>query len=432
MGGSSLVSVPASPYTDEGMGLVAALVLASCAGQLSGDAPDQAPLSFQSRASVVLVVVTPKGTAPGVGSAVLHESAGLAFESATDLQLRSMEQAGVDEEALRACPSEGQLGCWVAALARVAPSEAKLAPRLLLVVSFYPVESDRHVLHSSLLDLERAERTLSQLRDQGGEDWRERAEDIIYAEAVHAEPVRAAELGGTSLRAYFEERVRGEFASMLESGGYFGALGRMVVEGTPTGLRVSLDGRVLGTSRLGQTEITNVPVGSRVVGFGSGDEELFGATAEVEAGRTTRIVYVPPPPPRSSLRRAAFWGGTGLAAVGVGLAVAATLQAGAAITGACVTAPGTEAGACPHVGLPTLGFGPGGAPSVELAALNPSGPSTAALAAGLFTAGSVTALSILLFGEPHQSPWVQLGVGLATGLGAFLVVTALDPRAEGP
>lgn len=406
--------------------LAAAVLLTASAGVPEG------ALSFQARARAVLVVLTPKGTTPGVSSATLLDAASAELEALTDLELESMEQAGVDEVALRACPKDRPLGCLVNLLTGATGAEPTGAPKILLVVSLYSIEQDQQVLHTSMIDLPSAHRSYVQIRDQGDEDWGEQAEDAIYRSAAHAEPVQSGSLDSNALRAYFAARVDRDFRALLEQGKHFARLGQLEISGTPNGLRVVLDGRLLGMSQWPETRIVDVPTGAHDVELAGADGAIMQARVMIGAQVSARLEYVPPPPPASAFRVATFWSSLGLGAVGAALSIVGAAQSGAAVATGCVIPAGADPAACPNLGLPTFGFSPSRAPTADLSELNPGGLSTAALGLGLLGAGAFTAASIALFGEPEDSPWAQIAAGIALGLTTAVVVTLADPRENIP
>ena len=199
------------------------------------------PIVVDERDRAVLLVVTPRGAAPGTRTAAIVQTAARALSTRTDLTLQSVEQMGLsDPSPIRACPEQERLSCWVRS---VRPDYDRLAlelgngqlvpfgehlennrrrgvtyTRYLVAVTVVPRSDGADRLSSLLIDTDAALEIFHEARrDSPG--WRERVENRIYENAVGSPAGFTSISDEAALQAYFESVFDGPFRGVFERAG---------------------------------------------------------------------------------------------------------------------------------------------------------------------------------------------------------------------
>jgi len=368
-----------------------------------------APLVLEPRVPAGLLVITPPGRSPAVSTGVLLTAADAVLGARTRLELRSLEQLGVDPLALSPCREGLRLSCW----ARTIRAQASSAPpRFVFVLALLPIADGREQASLLLLDLERAA-ALSAEADVEDPEALAAVEDRLFAVTPRAPPARVSFSDPEARRVYFEGVVQDSFREVLERAGVFSPLGRIELTGTGEGWPVRVDGRPVGAAAQGRTEVSGVPVGELAVEV----EVPWGAPVQARLTVTPEAaasLAIEPPPTTHPARVGVRWGGLGLAAVGVVVGAVGLAQAGDGARVTCLRRAGDEGG-CAGLGTPTTGYSPSAVPATDPAVVDAGGLAIVPLGLALVTAGVGASVTAWLNEDEASFPWWAIAVGVVAG-----------------
>lgn len=378
------------------------------------------PLSAGERVPAVLLLLAPGSTDATLEPRVLA-AAHRALREHTSLELSPAAAQGVRPESVARCPPQTLLSCVVGVVdARAARVGA------VLIVSVLPVARGRVQLRGLAVDLPAARAQLES-PSRASEDELV-VENRLYAHAFEATPEELAPHDDARLAAYLAalaERVPQHVPSAAP-------LGEVVLGALEPYAELTLDDRVLGALGVGTTTLTDVRPGMRTVRVtdlrGGVREHLL----EVRSARVTRVALAELVPGTSrrdygGVHQAVRWAGVGAVGAGVVLGVVAASLGG--VTEGCLLRAGAGAAAadCAGLGVPTLDFDAGGAPSTRAADVNPPGLSPLPLGLALAAAGATWVVGSLVWGDDETPPWWTLAAGLALGAVTLSVATVASP-----
>ncbi len=387
-------------------GVSAATWLGVAAAVASTPDPGVLERSVGDTETVALVSLAPREVESAHSPSAVLRAADTALARDTSLRAASGESSGVDPSALRACAPAERLACWTRVATRAAP-----APRFLLAIGALPVASGVDQISAIWLDVTAAAAAL----DAGDTAGLLAATRTFGAREVSARDPDA-------LGVWFGELLA-ELSDGLARTGHWRPFGRVRLEAAPAELALELDGRPVAVTDGRPVVLAGVRAGSRSLALRSGDvirwtervEVLAGATTTIEASTAARA---------HALRAPLRWGGLGVAAVGIGVAVAG-LASGGGRDSLCVVRPGSSADDCPSGAGPRLGAGALEGPSTDPADVTGAGVPALPIAAALLGAGATWAIGASL-GEPRDAPWWAIVVGAAVGGAALGLGLALD------
>lgn len=391
-------------------GLWASLVLAP-QGAWATDVP------VTPRAPAALLVITAPGRAPAASTGALLAAADHALARHTRLEIRSLEQLGVDPDSLRPCRSGLRLSCWARTL-RGQASDARL--RFAFVLALIPLADGREQASVLLLDLERAAR-LSERAAPDDPDAAAAVEDELFAQTPSSRPARLDLTDPERRRAYFAGVVRDDFAQPLEAAGVLGALGDVDVRGARAGWPVFVDGDEVGVTAGPRTRLVGVPVGRRTIGVRAPWGEVVQSGLTVSAEQAALVWVEPPPAGVHPGRLAVRWGGVAMAAAGLSVLAVGLARAGDGAAVTCLRRPG-DVGGCPGLGTPTTGYDPGRAPATDPATVDGGGLALVPFGVALSVAGAGASAAAWTLPEDSEFPWwptlvAVLAGGLTYGVG---------------
>lgn len=397
------------------------------AGAAAGDG-----IVLGERSPALLIVALPRGSTPSTPPTELSRAATAAFRARTGLDLRAAEQLGLDGETLSRCDRGARLSCWVLSARPGDPRprggsiERERPIAAILVLSVLPLSAGKDRISLTLVDTERA---LECRRAAGPDDPEavERVEDCIFESAAKSEPVVLGGGAPGELGAFFEGRISGELAPVLEHLGELEPFGEIAVDSSSDGVELRVDGAPAGTAARGTTTITEVRPGRRVLTASRPGRTPIAVAVRVERARTaTASIELAPldAPEDDAARRWMIYSGAGAVLAGVALGAYA-LIASANVHGTCLV-PSPDA-ACASLGQPTFALDAGALPSTDRERVNPPGLTVPSIAVGLAALGTGLAGGGLLL-EEEGFPWITLAGGVALGAAGALITTAVDPR----
>ena len=406
------------------------------------------PIVVDERDRAVLLVVTPRGASPGTRTAAIVQAAGRALSARTDLSLQSVEQMGLtDPSRIRACPDQERLSCWVRT---VRPDYDRLAlelgngelvpfrehlentarrrvdyARYLVAVTVVPRSDGGDRLSTLLIDTDAAlEIYHGARRDSDG--WRERVENLIFENAVGS-PAGFTQISDEqALARYFESILDGPFRAVFDRAGRWRPFGQILIKCKP-GMTVTLDGKVVGKTAGPETRIEDVTPGQRTLSFEdpSGVFAPFETRVLVRRGETAEVMVILQLLPTTATivaRRATFWGGVGLAAVGAGIAIyAASARPRFEYHIPCVGDGCAAARQGYFVSLCDLS-----AQAADDCSYERRGTPAAPLGYSLLATGGAWSLGTMFIGEEWEFPWIPLVAGLVAGGASYGLSAALD------
>lgn len=367
-----------------------------------------APIRMVSRVPAALLVIIAPGKSPAASTAALLSAADEALTRHTRLELRSLEQFGVDPQSLHACRSALRLSCWARTLRA---QTSGVPPRFALVLALLPLADGREQASVHLLDLEAAATVLA----RANSDAPETAEDELFERTSRSRPVRLDLTDPTARREYFSGIVQDDFRSTLEAAGVLGALGAVEVQGTRAGWPLLVDTVEVGVTADGRTEVVGVPVGRRSLGVRApwGDNVQRELTV---APVGTAVMIVGPPPAGVHVGRTAVrWGGLAVAAVGAAVfAVGAVRSAdGSQVT--CLRRA-ADTGDCASLGTATTGYNSEAAPSTNPLSVDAGGLAIVPLGLALGVAGASASAAAWKMPDDADFPLWALVIGAAAGV----------------
>lgn len=338
-----------------------------------------------------IVVFAPYGEVRETGISDIVDASAWAFARETDLDLGT---AGVDRDALAACPAATRIRCWT----ERAPSELAY-----LVVASIAMTDDSEVVSATLLDLEGARTAIA-----AGEP-----EAALLGFAIDLPPRPIVDT-----RAFFVDAITTAWRASLERQGHFRPYGRVVLRVDCPQCVLEVDGVTRVLSNHGRHELAGVRIGRRKLLL---RQRLQTCVVETDVVRTTVVevdatttcaVSLGPAPTDT-----AIWVGAGAALTGVvALAWSAAIAWGPS-TSACLS---KQTGTCDHVGLPRSGFG--GVDGFRPVDDADRGLPVFAFGAGLVAGGgSIVVMNLLDADTPW---WLSTVVGVVTA-GAVTSVTHL-------
>ncbi|MCC7384537.1 MAG: PEGA domain-containing protein [Deltaproteobacteria bacterium] len=217
----------------------------------------------------------------------------------------SLELGESASEALARCGSS--LSCLVQASERTGAAYVILAANL--------TTRDANIISASLLDLSLARAVVQ----EGGQDIDARLEREAIIAASPDYEVRTA----TEAQAAVDRIVLTDLWPIIEKRGLVRQLAAVLLTSAVPGARVSLDGRLLGTTPASEqsVRIQRVRPGRRTITFETDDYLPWSTTVDVSAGTSANVRFERPP--TSTLQTALPWAGAGLAVVGTAVLIAA-------------------------------------------------------------------------------------------------------------
>jgi hypothetical protein len=382
--------------------------------------PAEPALSVDQRSPMV-VLVTAKGRAEREISELIAAAAA-AIEPHTALRLRSIDAMVADESALRGCPEEERLGCWVLAVRsdyaaggssaerRRQPADpGRSGPRFLLVLSLLGGGSD--AISAMIIDTDRALERFD-LAERSDPRWREQVENEIFERACRSAQGFALLSDRGSLAHYFDRLVEGDLRELLQEAGEWAPFGSLTLLGTPPGMAVQIDGREVGVTSADRTELIDLRPGPRrlILEDRRGGGARFESTVEIARGQEARLDVSLAKRDGSAARLGTFWGGVALSAAGVAITSYALAARPPALSVRPCFEPGCEGQAAPAF-----------ATFCELASDSPSTCGGGVLAAplGLGLAGAGAALIAGTLATDQELPWIAWIAAAAVGLGTY-------------
>jgi hypothetical protein len=399
----------------------AASIVGLCALVAAAAEPASAEIVLDERAPLDMLVTSPFGNDARAATwppEAVYRAADEALRARTSLRVRSAEQGGLDVGQISACELKERLACWTRAVG------ASGASGNFLVVSLTPIDAARSRLVAIMLDVSEAQAIL-RATDRTRVDVEVEVENRIYEEAVRSVSgvIRTDE--HDALLHWFEAAFDRELGPSLAATGRGEPCGAIALSADAEGLTIALDGATVGTTRNGVSMIRDVRAKARRVvisdplrRFATRDLVVAVSPGETAA---VRAELVPLPSPESSAglaKKALFWGGVGLAAVGTGIAAYALVK-GPAAKEIMPCTPGSACDSGTHF-----------ATACELVSDRPGGCSNrgvlvAPLGYAIALAGAVFAGGALASEEDPDFPWWPVPAGLAAGVAAYLLSAAL-------
>ncbi len=401
----------------------AAILLASLFGLLGRSSGQERIIDLGRPKQLVLVEMRPNGAVTNLHEGRLFRIGARLLEARAGLVVRSADQAGIELSALEACRGPTRISCWT----RVATKDGARATAELtgyLVILQLESSSDGSSRMTGLaIDTDAALR-LGVSGASGSAEAQERMENQIFENATSS---YAAAMAGGDDRAterLFEGWFDGPLRSVLERNGDWGAAGSIeLISGRP-GLTIRLNGRKIGSTASARTLIVGARAGpyELEVETPGSNEQPFSASFELRAGESVRISGPSTLDARSGTRRAAFWAGIGLAALGAGLSTYSAIHQADRTYQLCLgTACGATSISSRFTTFSELGLEPG-----YVSRDAGSGVPIAPLGYSLAVVGATWALGATLLGKPDEAPWLILGLGIVAGVASFGVSEALD------
>jgi hypothetical protein len=393
-----------------GAGSIAGLAGALAVGLLTSGAAWAGQAGLQPRVPAAFLVVTPPGVSGRASASDLMAAAAEALGARTHLELRSLEQLGVDQAALDACQGSAPLSCWARVVRGLGGAAA---PRYALVAALQPAGPELEQVTLLLMDLEDAARRLD-AAPAGDRDAAAQVEDALFAVTPRAPPVRLDLARPEVRKAAFADALADHFQPALTDAGHWGGLGRVRVQDTLRGWAVTVDGAPAGVTTPVETVLDGAPEGERRVGVAVPWDPAFVAPVTVRAGAEAWLRIPPAPPPLSRARVGVRYGGLAVAAAGLAVLGYGVARAhdGAQVT--CLRRPG-DAGDCAGLGTPSTGYDPARIPATDPAAVDAGGLAILPLGAALAVAGGGASAWAWLESDEAAFPWWPLAVGLVAG-----------------
>lgn len=435
-----MVRSPASPASPVGSGAGVLMGALSLLAPRAGAAPDGEPpgapslsttrIVLQDETPLAFLLVTPSGAAARVRSSVLIDLVSDLFERHTDLSIQL-----VASETTEDC--RGRLPCIVRAVRTDYDREALLGPdgRVLpfaVHVARLRDEGRRPVEFLFLLSsiaLEDGDRLVPQWVDthralaiaheaeQGLPEWDRDVEARVRAEAVRVLLESGTVRSEAEASAFLTDLVTTRLRPLLERRGHWEPFGEVVLSSSPEGAAVTLDGRIVGTTRGGEARILRIRPGRHRLELSRPDAEAPWQQ-DFAIGRGERVVFEPALRRRVRLgdaRAVLAWTGVGVGLAGVGLGV-----------WALAAAPGGRTTYCSEPCQDRF-FALGEEdPGSAFRAPEGGGVLAAPLGYGLLVTGVAWTAGSLLLGDLEELPWLPLLGGLALGGLAYGVSAALD------
>lgn len=237
-----------------------------------------ATLQVDERVPAVMMVMTPRGPASAARTTEILNEASAVLRDHTGLSLASIEQAGINADALKECPRETQLGCWASAVLSAYQSHRRPAkaaamkrqvPAYLLVVSVLAAPNHGDRFSSLLIDLNRVREIdegmpaiTDAASDAGSVDRARRKENLIYEEAVQSKRGFALVEDANGLRAYLHRLLTRQFRGVFERNRHWSPFAEVLLK-AQAGLIIRLDGEVLATLAEAETQLAGLLPGRR-------------------------------------------------------------------------------------------------------------------------------------------------------------------------
>ena len=295
-------------------------------------------------------------------------------------------------------------------------------PRYLLVLAVLPAPQASFQLYPVLLDTEQAGSIVDRARSGDGE----RVEAAIFETSVRAPAKPIADVG--ELDAYFASVFDQNFRGAFERSGHWQPYGALVIDSAVEGLSIELDGRTIGATSAGATQLSKLIPGDRTLVLRGPRGHVQSETVRIDTGGEVAVTALPPPGDPHIARAATLWTGAVVGVAGAVITGVALARAGDGVRGGCLVRPGDDPATCPQIGTLTFGYDAGAAPTTDPAAVNPSGVLMGPLGGALLLTGGTWAAGAALFGDDDDVPWWTLGIGLAAGALTYGLGAALDSR----
>ncbi len=382
-------------------------------GQLGTPSPLSAQYSYQPRDALVLMVHSPKGRKTELSRTDYLSSAQLCLEKYSSLQLKSEEQAGVDTDALAACPADERLSCWTRLMHSSNRPWRKGDARFLLTLGIHPLDGAVRV-SGLLLDLRSAHRELS---ERGIEIDAETLEASVYRHSRLIVPkiVSANEPG--ALQKYFEQLFSKQLSPMLEASGHNTPLAKVRLRGLVPFDMVRVGPKQFSASSRGELSIEALPPGIYPLGF-SGNYQSPPEFVELKEAQEFLLQLSLRKKGMHSSRKLAAYVGGGIATLGAGLLVATIVNEQQQQT-VCLS---RNMGGCRRNYLRGELFSGGelelSSGSLEASPINWANSSSALLFSGLTLGGTS-----LWLGEASEHDWLPYGLAALAGVIGFGAVS---------
>jgi hypothetical protein len=361
---------------------------------------EQQPIDYQlsARNPLPIAILSPSKAFASTSVSEIGRIANDVLAERTDLSVELLDAT---------VPEDQQKFTWFTRRARVdgnaSPrnSGGRKPARFLVVINVRAVDTKDRV-SAILLDADESLRCIETgaHTDNPKEDETS-VEDCILHSAVRSNLApKLVEKNGVEayLRQVFLEAFRSEF----ERKGDWEPYGRLTLEGAAPGLRIEIDRRPIGTTKLGRTSIGAIDPGAHsILVEGDADYEPVEAAFTVERGKTS-LVSVPTVTKSGRVARTVR---TAMTWTGVGVAVL-----GGALTAYGINQANTMADQRVCLSHCTSG----------------SGHEIAQLGYSLGAMGIAWTLGANLVGDDDSFPWIALGGGVAVFAAVFLVSRAID------
>ena len=290
--------------------------------------------------------------------------------------------------------------------------------RYLLVVSNVTLPGRADRLSAALVDTDIALEMFHEARRDLPE-WEDRFEARVDAGALAGPTATGQVRTADDVTAFFERFLGTNVRERLERTRHWRPYGRVRIDTPVPHVAISWDGRTVGSTMPGATQLVQARAGQHELTLAHPDFEPVTRTVKVVPGETTVVpVTLERKPNAGSGRPWLLWSGVGLVAVGSAISVYALTQQDGDATTVCIGAD------CPSgAGFQTTGYQPTASASDEI---NPPGLLLGPLGYSIAATGAVWSLGTLLSDEDVEFPWLPLVLGLVVGGASYGVSVAAD------
>lgn len=388
---------------------------------LAADAGSGDAILADPRIPLPLILRTPSGESDVAPTAELVGILSKLIREHTAFEVRRVESARVT-----AC--QDQWPCLVQAVgseevARGPSREKPPAARFLLIVTNVVIPGDRDRISAELVELE----TANEILEQGAESARGWDRDAAQqlSERARAMPTEHGALrSNLETQAFLEGLVLDKLAPVFSRIGLYEAYGAIELRIREPGVSILLDGRTVGRTIAGTTQLAQVLKGTRLINLEHPRFETESREISVERHRTTEVEFalVRRRTPSSIARTTTLLAGAAATVTGAAIVTWAVARHNGNVHTACFG--GTERECRGGRQFETLSYASEAIDDER--EINPRGVRAAPLGYSLAATGLVWSLGTWLFGDDQDLPWLQLGAGVLVGSLAYGLSAALD------